>query len=100
MCPSFELVKYFIPVLFICKSHKNLIKITQAMLQTKKNVGFFWHSRASYSEVNSPIVSEFERLLDFMPVQVMCNFRKDPIKTKCYAPDKFKYGVCAALKGK
>ena len=28
-----------------------------------------------------------------MPVNLTCNFRKDPIKNKRYAPDKVKYGV-------
>ena len=41
MWPSFQLVKYFIPVLFICKFHKDWIKITQAVLRTKSNMGFF-----------------------------------------------------------
>ena len=40
MMPSFQLVEYFIPVLFFCKFHNDGIKITQATLQTKSNMGF------------------------------------------------------------
>ena len=36
----------------------------------------FWHSRP----IN--FLPEFELVQDFMPVQVICNFHKDPIKTK------------------
>ena len=33
-------------------------------------------------KVKSPILPEFKLVQDFMPVQVNCNFPKDPIKTK------------------
>ena len=37
---------------------------------------------ASNSNMNSPILPEFELIQDFMPVQVICGFHKDPVKTK------------------
>ena len=37
MWSSFQPVKYFIPILLICKFHKDWTKITQAMLWTKSN---------------------------------------------------------------
>ena len=78
---SFQHVEYFIPVLFICKFHKDWFKITQAMLRTQPNMlCFFFHSRASNSRVNSAIWLEFQLVQYFMPVQVTCNFHKDPIK--------------------
>ena len=42
----------------------------------KVEYGVFWHSRASNSKVNSPILSAFKLIWDFMPVQcpVICNF--------------------------
>ena len=40
---------------------------------------FFWPRRASNSKV---ILPEFELVQDFMHVQVICNFHKDPIKAK------------------
>ena len=52
------------------------------MLRAKSNVGFAWHSGASNSEVNSPILSEFEFVRDFMPVQVISNVHYDPVETK------------------
>ena len=67
MWPSFELVECFIPVLFICKFHKDWITIKQAMLQTKRIV---------------PSCRNSNLFPDFMPIQVICNFHKDPIKTK------------------
>ena len=72
MSTRFQLVEYFIPVLFIGKFHKDWIKITQD----------FWHSRASNSKVNSPILPKFELIGEFMLVQIICNFHKGPIKTK------------------
>ena len=85
-------------------------KITQAMLLTKSNTGYFLgHSRASNSKKNSAILPEFKQ--DFMPVQVICNFHKDlgqvvcnfhkdPIKTKtAYAPDKVEYEGFYSTKG-
>ena len=48
----------------------------------KVECGFFWHSRASNSKVNTQILPEFELDRDFMHVQVICNFHKDQIKTK------------------
>ena len=47
----------------------------------KVECGLFWHSRVSNSKVNSPILPEFELVLD-KAVQVIYNFHKDPIKTK------------------
>ena len=47
-CGHVQLVEYFIPVLFICKFHKDWIKITQA---TQRQIWIFWHSRASNSKV-------------------------------------------------
>ena len=47
-CGHVQLVEYFIPVLFICKFHKDWIKITQA---TQSQIWIFWHSRASNSKV-------------------------------------------------
>ena len=45
------------------------------------------------SKVNSPIMLEFKHVRDFMPVQVICNFHTDPIKTKqAMRPDKVEYG--------
>ena len=41
----------------------------------------FQHSKAVHSEVNSPNRPEFELIRDFMSVQVICKFHKDPIKT-------------------
>ena len=82
MWPNFQFVEYFLPILFICKFHKDWIKITWVMLRTKSNVDFFWHSRASNSKVNTQILPEFELDRDFMHVQVICNFHKDQIKTK------------------
>ena len=41
MWSSFQLVEYFIPVLFIYKFHKDWIKITQAMSRTKLTIVFF-----------------------------------------------------------
>ena len=62
---------------------KILNKITQAMFWTKFNVVCCWHSRVSNSKVNSPILTKFEIVRDFMPVHVICNFHKNPtIKTK------------------
>ena len=46
--------------------------ITQAMLWTKSN----------NFRVTSAILLEFELVRDFIPVQVICNFHKDPVKTK------------------
>ena len=79
---SFQIMKYFIYVLFICKFHKDWIKITQAPLRTKSNMFLFWHARASNSKVNKAILPELQPIRDFKPVQVICNFQKDPIKTK------------------
>ena len=85
MLPSFQLIEYFISVLFICKFHKDWIKITQAMLRTKLNMDF-WHSRASNFKVNSVNLPVFELVRDFMSVQVICNFHKDSIETKQAMP--------------
>ena len=52
------------------------------MLWKKSNMGYFWHSRASNSKVNSLIVPEFGLVRDFMSVQVICKFHKDPIKIR------------------
>ena len=42
----------------------------------------FKHSRALNSKANNPIWPEFELVRDVMPVLVICQFHKDPIKTK------------------
>ena len=88
MWPSYQLVEYFIPVLFVCKFHTDWIKITQDMLQTKTHISSFCfflffsflRSRSSNSKVNSAVLPGFELVRDFMPFQVICNFQKDPIK--------------------
>ena len=54
---------------------KDWIKITQATLRTNSILA----CRASNSTV---ILPEFELVRDFMPVQDICNFHKDPMKTK------------------
>ena len=38
ICPELDLVRGFIPVHVICKSHKDLIKTKQAMLRTRSNI--------------------------------------------------------------
>ena len=80
MWPSFELVKYVIPVLFICKFCKDWEKIKQVMLRIKLNMVVF------------VILTKLELLGNFMPVQVTCNFHKEQVKLTGYAPDKVKYG--------
>ena len=50
------------------------------MLRTKSKM--FWHTRASNSKVNSAILPEFELDQDFTPVQIICKFNKDPIKSE------------------
>ena len=102
MWPSFELVQYLIPVLFISKFHIDWIIIKQGtcMLQTKSNTGYFWHLRASNSKANSPILPELELVRDLMPVQVNCNFYKDQSKLKglCSVPGQI--WCFSVLKGK
>ena len=46
------------------------------------NINPWESSRASNSEVNSPIWPEIELAPDFMTVFVTCKFDKDPIKMK------------------
>ena len=43
---------------------------------------FFLHSWVSNSKVNNPILPEFVLVRDFMPVQVICSFHTELIKTK------------------
>ena len=50
------------------------------MLWTRSNAAFF--GTQGKSKVNFLIGLEFELILDFMPVQIICKSRKDPIKTK------------------
>ena len=54
---------------------------------------FFWHARANNFKVNNVILPEFELVRNFIPVQVICKFHKDPIKTKQTMPDKVEYGI-------
>ena len=65
MWPSFQIMKYFIYDLFICKFHEDLIKITQVQLRTKSNMFLFWHARASNSEVYKAILPELQLIRDF-----------------------------------
>ena len=43
---------------------------------------FYWHSRASNSEVKSLIWSEFKLIPDFMSVLVICMFEDDSVKSE------------------
>ena len=82
MWPSFQIMNYFMYVLFICKFHKDWIQITQAQLRKKSNMFLFWHARESNSKVNKAILPELQPIRELKPVQVICNFQKDLIKTK------------------
>ena len=57
------------------------IKIEGTIDQTRSNMGFFY-SRASNSEVDSPIWPEFELIQDFMAVLVTCKIDEDRIKSE------------------
>ena len=46
----------------------------------KVEYGSFWHSRASNSKMTSLILPEFEHIRDFIPIHVICKFRKVSIK--------------------
>ena len=71
------------PVQITCKFHKDPIKILTAMLRTRSNMVFFVLAlNAKYSEVNSPILWEFELFRDFMPVLVTFKFEDDQSKVK------------------
>ena len=48
------------------------------MLRTRSNMGF--STKWQVTPVNSPIWPEFIR--EFMPVQIICTFHNDTVKTK------------------
>ena len=76
---NFKLVPDFMHVQII-KSHKNLIKTKR--ISREGQIWSFRHSRASNSEVNSPIWPEFELIRDFMAVLISCKFEDDLIKSE------------------
>ena len=107
MWPNFEQARDFRPVLFVWKNDVNSIinEFEGAILGTTFSPlyvygGYFQHSRAVNSEVNSPTWPEYMLVRDFMPAQVICNFFKDMIKTEqaiiwqgqtlCFSPPKGK----------
>ena len=49
---------------------------------TRLNIIFFWHSRASNSNINILSWPEFELIPDFMPAMIICKFDGDPMKTE------------------
>ena len=49
---------------------------------TRINIGFFWHSRASNSNINILIWPKFKLNPDFMPALIICKFDDDPMKTE------------------
>ena len=63
MWPNFELIEYFIPVLFICKFHKDWIKLKLCFRQSRI-WDLFKHSWTSNSKVNILILPEFELVRD------------------------------------
>ena len=80
LIPSkFELIQEFMAALVICKCDEDPIKIEGTIDQTGLNMGFFY-SRASNSEVDSPIWPEFELIQDFMTVLVTCKIDENRIK--------------------
>ena len=81
--PEFELVRDFMPVQIMCKSHKDPIKTKTDYAPDKVKYGVFPHSRANNSERKCPIWPEFKLVQDFMPVLVTRKFDKDLIKNEC-----------------
>ena len=81
--PCFQLVNQIFYTCSIClQVSERLDKIYTGYALYKLECGCFWHSRAGNSKVNSPILPAFNLVQDFMPVQIICNFHKDPMKTK------------------
>ena len=79
--PNFWTVQDIMPVLFICKFHNDLIK-TKHTVWHKDKYRLFWHSRASYSNINILIWPEFKLVPDFTPALIICKFNDDPMKTE------------------
>ena len=82
---KFELIWDFMAVLVTCMIYEDPIKIEVAVVRTtfpplEVYGKIFRHSRASNSDVNSPIWQKFELIWDFMAVLVTCMIYEDPIK--------------------
>ena len=67
-------------VLVTCKFDEDPIKTECTFDRTRSNMGFFQHSRASNSNVNSLMWLKVELIQDFMAVLVTCKIDKDWIK--------------------
>ena len=79
---EFKLVQYFMPVQDMCTFLRYPINIKQFMLRTRSSMVFVRHLRASNSELNSLIRSEFEIIQYFMHVLVTCKFDQNLIKSE------------------
>ena len=79
--PKFELVRYFMPVLFPISLMTTEFIVTEKKGDTIFPIQSQWErSRANNYIVKSPTRPKFELIRDFMHVFVTCKFDKDPIK--------------------
>ena len=84
--PKLELIQEFMAALVTCK-FEDPIKIEGTIDRTMSNMLlFFFYSKASNFEVDSPIWPEFELIQNFMTVLVSCKIDEDRIGSS-YHPD-------------
>ena len=67
---------------FTCKFDDDPIEIEGTIDRTRSNTGFFCHSMASNSEVDSPIWPRFELIQDLIAVLVTSKTDEGPIKSE------------------
>ena len=82
------------PEQIICKSHKDPIKTKMAMLPTRLNMLFFGMQGQVTPKWLAWFCQNSNSSQDFTPVQVICNFHQDSIKTEqAMLRSKVEYGI-------